>query len=228
MIKFLVGAALASMCSAVCQAQLQNTHIATQGNCNGLASGSNITVTVRCSSALDKKQAMLLAKQYAEILRRIREENLSYEVVIDKLDSIQKGVNNLTSAAAPRHLSSTQLSKLQSIFNMAPAHTIELHFLMNNEEATGYAEDFAQGLRLQRSDAVGNMTMNPGIGVHLFWHPDTETGKMAPECALLSTFLSSEKIPHSEPEVQYQIGTISAPKMCTLVVGAKPAALADR
>ena len=188
---------------SVCVAQKPAGSVSTQGNCNGSAIGSNITVTVTCDPSTSKEQAKALATQYTEILRKIHQEHLSFDVVIQKLDSIQKGVDDLKVASAPRHLTQLQILNLRARMAAITQPSEELLYPMNDPEAVGYAKDFINALGLQSPHVVPVGMLMPGIGIHFtvakrFLSPVSANQAMIvgvpPECLITKIFLENEQI----------------------------------
>jgi hypothetical protein len=215
-------------------ASAQIPDVSATGNCNGVAKGTNITVVVKCEPSVSKDQALVIARQYAEILNKIRRDHLSYDVVISKLDSIQKGVDELQAAARPRRLSATQIKKLSQLAGSAPSNDFHIGFLMNDPESGDYARDFQSGLSLADSGMDPTVILVPGVGLH-FYTAERYVTRLSnvqarvdgdpPYCEGLREFLNSENIPYEngisrEPPQQTNIHADS----CSLTVGAKPPA----
>jgi hypothetical protein len=216
-----------------CVAQKPAGAVSVQGDCNGSASGSNITVTVNCDPSISKEQAKVLAKQYAEILRKIQEDHLSYDVVIEKLDSIQKGVDELKATTAPRHLTPFQIQTLRARMVGVTRPGEVLSYSMNDPEAVAYMRDFNDALGLQEPNLEPVAILVPGIGVHFFiasrYLTPVSAGQSAisqaipAECMVLKIFLEGEHIPfeaHVAEEARLPGSPPTPP--CALSIGAKP------
>jgi hypothetical protein len=204
----------------------QQPSVVVKGNCNATASGSNLTVTVRCDSSIAPDKAKILAKQYAEILSRIRDNGISYDLVIQKLDSIQHGVDELKAATAPRRLTVGQIQALSAAVRDSGSEGLKLMYPLNDSEATGFMKDFNQALHLPPSQVQGSMIIYPGIGLHLtidekYLKPINEQQAIIqgapPGCMALKLFLEHEAIPY-----EGEHGQLGQGSGCVLVVGAKP------
>lgn len=195
------------------------------GKCNAVATGSNITVKVDCSSSVSKEQAAELARQYHDILHKIQQENLSFTAVNQKLDSIQKGVDDLRSTNAPRHLLAGQITRLR---NMEAASETGVGFLLLglDQESMSYAVDF--GNALQPPDSVvqkWGSVMPPIIGITVYMSSAYRSREeLTGSCKILLNFLDEEKIPYQLSHGQEFADPSDTSKKlpCVLSTGAKP------
>ena len=117
---------------------------------------------------MSKEEAGRIAKQELEILQRIRRENLSFDEVNHKLDSIKQGVDEIRSAAAPRELTLAQRTKLRGLTQSLPEGSLSLFFTQEDQENARYSKEFVETLALSPKYVFGAVhSMPPSSGCSL-------------------------------------------------------------
>jgi hypothetical protein len=200
--------------------------ITTHGNCNGSATGSNITVIIDCSSGLSKHDAQELAEQYAQILNRIRKERLSFDMVNAKLDSIRAGVDAIKITVAPRRLRKDQIKRLKSLLTGHSPASLMVEYSTTDEEAKSYFHDFENGIGGAAFYSPYSRVRPLSVGLTFVVSNDFADGRELPDtCKILLTFLQKERIDHYRETRYIQLPSgdrFDAAAPCGLIVGVKP------
>jgi hypothetical protein len=208
------------------RAQDKKSSTEVKGNCNGTAVGTNITVTVRCEDGLNAAQSKAIATQYAEILRKIRQDNvnqkLNFDDMLERLKAIQDGITDIKAIAKGRRLTPAQIKDLTAFAQANPLtpDNFKFDYYGSDLESTTYARDFmgAFGLDPMKMEYT-MMSAVPISGVE-FRISSTDYTSRTPlplACTALLRFLDSEFIANTK---------IARPDVkaghCELFVGYKP------
>jgi len=109
----------------------------TSGPCSPIAPNNSGSVTINCPG-LSKQEG----DQMLKILNKILGDQLDPEAVMTKLDEIQKGVNEIKQAHAPRRLSEQQKTILRAVLLPFKGEKVTVSVPMGDPEAFHYAQDF--------------------------------------------------------------------------------------
>lgn len=191
-----------------------------KGDCNGTASGSNITIIVRCEDGISAEDTKKLAQQYAEILKRIRQENLKFDDVIGRLKGIQDSVSDIRTTVQGRHLSEKQLTALKTIAATQDFSRQSFVFsYIAESETRNFAHEFMSALAIP--EKWTNVILNSGqphVGVELaISAQDARNGYIPSTCGALLKLFTDEHIIFSivpDPPVTHG--------QCSLTIGEKP------
>jgi hypothetical protein len=197
-----------------------------KGTCNGTAVGTNITVTVRCEDGLDAAQSKAIATQYAEILRRIRQDSvnqkLNFDDMLERLKSIQDGITDIKSMTKGRRLTPAQIRDLTALEQTTPLSpdVFKVDYYGSDLESTAYARDFMGALGIDpMKGKYTMMTSVPisGVQFRISSTDYTANATLPQACVALLTFLDDEHI---------AISRIQTPGVatghCELFIGYKP------
>lgn len=159
----------------------------TSGNCSPIVTAPKGDVTIRCESAgMTKDQADQQAREYAEILNKIRQENLNFRAVIDRLDSIKNDVGEIKKAVAVRRLTSDQRKSLLSVLKSAGHGDIYVFVpLDGGPEISKFAMDF---VAVEKEAGYGGVDNGYGFGslggmtgLQMNFNPEDVKGKRIPK-----------------------------------------------
>jgi len=136
----------------------------TSGPCSPILTTPKGDVTIHCDSAgMTKAQADQQAREFAEILNKIRQENLNLRAVIDRLDSLKNDVGEVKKAVAGRRLNPDQRTVLLSVLKSAGHVDISVFVpVSGGPEVSAYAMDF---VRLQQEAGSDFLQGSIGYGV---------------------------------------------------------------
>jgi hypothetical protein len=207
------------MFSSVLSAQSAKESPSVDGACNGTAVGNNVTIVVNCANGLSKTQAKELADRYSKILEQVRKSNLSLDEVIERLKSLQSGVDTIKTSVGSRHLSSDQAEALRSLSN-SPAFDRSTLVVTNysDPEATGFAREFLSALGIPDFSMTMMGATSPDVGIVLSISDDDFIGHQSPPvCDALVRVFQSQGIVfvgrHSK---------MIKSRQCGLTIGLKP------
>jgi hypothetical protein len=163
-------------------------------------------------------------EQFAQILTRIRQNGISTDRVLEKLDSMSQDISDIKATTANRHLTVQQAETLKANLTPFMGKTISVTINLGDMEGLGYAEDFITVFRSVGLDGVGGSGYNqaifstPTVGLHLAVSPNlTQPTEMPKQClALLNTLLDWSVI---ESKVERTNGIPDG--SCGLIVGSK-------
>jgi hypothetical protein len=204
--------------TGLASAQTAPRGISTQGDCNGTAIGSNITVIVKCDPNISLDEAKNLAHQYTEILERIRRDNVSFTEVIKKLDSIEKGVDAIKTTTIGRSLSPQQVVLLKTRFAPLDKNAVFLDYYTIDAEAVNYGSQFVSALGLTQQVGRIMSSTNPDVGIILsISDADFRLNTIPPACEVMRQFLTAEKILFQGRHV-----ASASNGSCHIVIGLKP------
>jgi hypothetical protein len=189
--------------SMVAYAQKRSNTTTANGDCNGTAVGTNITIVVKCEDGVSKEQAQELANEYRDLLKtvkgQIKSENLNFQDAITRLKDIQSKLSILQIGTKGRQLTSDQIARLQqavSKFNQ-PYSGLTIRYTLDPETAS-YAKNFFDGLRMSPTapGIIGIMqSTNTQTGVYLqISSADFGNRIVPPVCDAIGTFMHNEKI----------------------------------
>lgn len=129
-----------SALSLASSAQEKNT---TSGTCSPIITNPKADLTIKCTTAgLTPAEAKKQAQEYAEILNRIRQQNLSMKDVLDRLDAIKNDLQEVKRVSGGRHLSDQQKTDLANYLRPFGIGTVDVYTNFGDAEAAGYAWDF--------------------------------------------------------------------------------------
>jgi hypothetical protein len=197
-----------------------------KGNCNGTAVGTNITVTVKCEDGLNAAQSKAIATQYAEILRKIRQDSvnqkLNFDDMLERLKAIQDGLTDIKAIAKGRRLTPSQIRDLTAFAQTNPLtpDVFKFDYYASDLESTTYATDFMGALGIDPMKL--EVTMMSGVAIsgvefRISSIDYRSRTPLPPACSALLSFLDSEFIANTKvarPDVQTG--------HCEIFVGYKP------
>jgi hypothetical protein len=210
--------------TSIAIAQENKTSTDVKGECNATAVGTNIKVELNCENGLSKAQTTELANQYRDILVKyqqgIKDQKLSFKEVIQRLNIIQDGINNLLNEAAGRRLTPNQIKNLKAVaqnVTITP-DTLKFDYFGFDPETAAYAHDFMFALGIDPAkNTIQGMRVNTPTGVILEISTADMNSPLNPVCAALDTYFNSEHIAYisgADPGVP--------PGKCALMIGLKP------
>jgi hypothetical protein len=109
----------------------------TSGPCSPIAPNNSGTITIQCGGISTK-----LGNQLVVILNRIAKNQLDPDAVMAKLDEIQRGVNEIREAGAPRRLSNPQRDVLVSRLTPLSKPRLSVLVLNGSAEIEDLSKDF--------------------------------------------------------------------------------------
>lgn len=152
-----------------------------------------------------------------KILNRILTNQMDPNIVMAKLDEIQKGINEIKKAAADRHITPSQAIQIERSIARDKGTKIGI-FLPSNREAYEYGQEFVGILKRAGWDVKeypGFMASVPVIGIAVYCHD----GPRPFGTDALFFALRDAQVVDLQPAV---IITKAVPQELMLVVGQKP------
>jgi hypothetical protein len=108
-----------------------------KGPCSPAVTGNHNVFKIECSG-ISKEQG----DQFLKILNKIASNQLDPNKVMEKLDDIQRGVDDIKKSTQPRHLTKDQADKLVGELSQFKNQTFTVRWNPGDPEAAAYAEDF--------------------------------------------------------------------------------------
>jgi len=194
-------------------------------DCNAIAAGANIKVTVNCETGLSKEQTEALAEQYVSILQQLRtqasKEGLNFTEVIARLKDVQSKLGDLIAADGQRRLTESQSKNLAMAGSDLAAHpgVLSFQYFGTDPEVKTYALDFMAPLGFTpETSTIVALSGNPVSGVRFAVSEDDNLRKTIPPiCDELARLLDVDGIPFRKGAT-YQIPS----GHCELTIGYRP------
>lgn len=200
--------------------------VATTGVCSPVVTNPQAEVTIKCETAgLSKADAEKQAKEYAEILNKIRASSLDMKRVLALLNDMKGDVADIKSATAPRHLTPDQKAAIFAELEKIPGERIWIAVNAADPEAPGYAGEFvalARQAKLKGVPATGDgfdpETYEPPLmGLQLAMNKSEALQKRFPKvCDALYDAFEAQHM-----KVSLVRDEAILPGVCQLFVGAK-------
>jgi hypothetical protein len=181
---------------------------------------------LRCEDGLNEAQTKALATQYAEILRKIRQENvnqkLNFDDMLERLKAIQDGITDIKTIAKGRRLTAIQIKDLTAFAQNTPlpSDIFMFDYYGSDLEATAYAKDFMGPLGLdpmKMKYTVMSAVPISGVEFRISGSDYTARTELPPACIALMHFLDNEFIANRK---------IARPDVpaghCEIFIGYKP------